>query len=171
MTWRKILAATDFSVCGDRATTLAGELARLHRAELVLLHVARLPAGMPARASVDPGDHHPIPAEVYLKQDAEASLAKVAEPLEAQDVRVSRVVEMGPVVEVILGVAERERVDLVVLGTHGRSGFMHLLMGSVAEQIVRRSPVPVLTLRDPRTRIAHDGLTEAEDHLRDETAG
>ena len=56
-------------------------------------------------------------------------------------------IEVGPVVDTVIEIVEKVNADLIVVGTHGRTGFAHLVLGSVAERIVRRSPVPVLSVR------------------------
>ena len=86
---------------------------------------------------------------------AEKRLAQVAK--ECLDDKVPRRIEVAigkPAVE-ILRVAERDSADLIVMATHGRTGVDHLILGSVAERVVRESPVPVLTVRGARGKHAH----------------
>jgi nucleotide-binding universal stress UspA family protein len=133
-----ILHPTDFSPNSDYALHLATALARDHGARLILLHV------------------RPIPTVVYGY--GEAVLPPETEDLQAElervhvgdpNVQVSRHFEEGDPVTQILNVAEESHVDLIVMGTHGRRGLSRLVMGSVAEQVVRRAPCPVLTVRTP----------------------
>lgn len=81
-----------------------------------------------------------------------AELHRVTEQLQgkAPKLRVHRVLAKGVPFDQILRVAKRLRCDLIVLATHGRTGLRHVLMGSVAKNLVRRSPCPVLTVRPPR---------------------
>ena len=79
-------------------------------------------------------------------------------------------VELGTPEETILRVAHGVGADVIIMGTHGRRGLAHLIVGSVAERVVRTSPVAVLTVRRPDA-MPHDSRTNAERDLEDETAG
>jgi nucleotide-binding universal stress UspA family protein len=83
------------------------------------------------------------------REDAEAYLAKVAAPLEAKGCRVKSVVALGPAVDTIVRAAQEGRVGLVAMSTHGRSGIGRLLLGSVAERVLRAAPAPVLLWKAP----------------------
>jgi nucleotide-binding universal stress UspA family protein len=77
----------------------------------------------------------------------EQELTALREKTKARWAKVTSVLEVGDVYDVILEVAKAQRCDLIVLGTHGRRGLSHALLGSVAEKVVRLSPIPVLTVR------------------------
>jgi nucleotide-binding universal stress UspA family protein len=83
----------------------------------------------------------------HQRGDADRYLAKVAEPLRDAGLRVECVVGLGRAAEAIAAVAGREQVDLIAMATHGRSGLSRLLMGSVAADVLRRAPVPVLLFK------------------------
>lgn len=139
---KTILCATDFSPCAAAAVACAADLARSLQAALVLVHVLPNPALLfpgPDLAGVLPD----IIAAV--QQQADAELQKVRRGISGIDVRT--VLREGPVHDAILGAAGEAKADLLVVGTHGRTGVKHLLLGSVAERIVRLSSVPVLTVR------------------------
>jgi nucleotide-binding universal stress UspA family protein len=139
---KTILHATDFSPCSDLALQLAGALARDYRARLVILHVGRPPVqphgGVMTAA--------PPLAEEWGRDELERQLRRRTVPdLDpAPDHRLEFADGAG---DEILRVAAEAGCDLIVLGTHGRSGVGKLLLGSVAEQVVRRAPCPVLTVR------------------------
>jgi nucleotide-binding universal stress UspA family protein len=136
---RTILHPTDFSERSAAAFRLACSLARDHGATLIVLHVAS-----PDVYLAD-GMYIPLPPghRLDLKRRLEALRP------EGGDVRIEyRLVEGGPAPE-ILRVAAEEPCDLVVMGTHGRTGLGRLLMGSVAELVVRKAPCPVLTVKEP----------------------
>jgi len=137
---RTILFPTDFSDLSRDALNVAAALARDHRARLVILHVIEQPV-----AAGEAGMILPLP-EGY-REKAEAQLAQV--PVPDPGLAVDRRLEEGPPVEVILRLAAAEGCDLIVLGTHGRTGLRRLLMGSTAEEILRRARCPVLTVRAP----------------------
>jgi universal stress protein A len=136
---RRILHPTDFSERSGNAFRLACALARDHGAPLLVLHV-QAPAviyGEGLMAAVPPG---------YIE-----GLRAQLEGVHAHDPRVvleHKLVEGDPAGE-ILRVARETGCDLIVLGTHGRTGLRRLLMGSVAEEVVRKSSCPVLTVKTP----------------------
>jgi nucleotide-binding universal stress UspA family protein len=137
---RTILHPTDFSEHSAQALRLACVLARDHRAKLILLHVAE-PAVIASSGVLMPAP--PAPFE-YNRAGLEARLAALAstEP----DVRIEcRVVFGGPGEEIVA--AAQDGCDLIVMGTHGRRGLGRLVLGSVAEQVMRRSPCPVLAVK------------------------
>ena len=137
-----ILAPTDFSEHSQQAIQYARELAQTFGATLVLLHVVELPPypieGLP-------------PSQLGgtlledLEQQATSDLAQVL--AKEAEVTVVRRVVVGIPYRRIVEVAADEKVDLIVMATHGRTGFSHLFMGSVAEKVVRTAPCPVLTIR------------------------
>jgi nucleotide-binding universal stress UspA family protein len=144
----RIVATTDFSESAEQSWRVAIELARVHRAELILLHVfVELPlyADVPAATVL----------EVYEEQRrwVQDELDARVRPVAAEGVTARVRLETGQTAETITRVAEEERADLVVAGTHGRSGLDRVFVGSVAERVVRTAPCPVLVVR-PRKAAA-----------------
>jgi nucleotide-binding universal stress UspA family protein len=139
----KILVATDFSPTSDRAVEQAMAMARAFGAELTLLNAWFAPMW----AMPDGGAIAPEPETIAkLSHWSEEQLEKVRQRCVAAGVRVrARTVE-GPPADAIPRVADEEGYDLIVLGTHGRTGVRHLLLGSVAEHVVRVSRTPVMTV-------------------------
>lgn len=142
---KKVCVATDFSEEGKHAETYGAALAKQFGGELHILHVLN---------DFDATVLHPDypstneTAEDYYKrmeQGAQELLNKVAEP--KPDFKVERVVRFGAAYHEICRYARDAKIDLLVVGTHGRTGLKHLLLGSVAERVVRGSPCPVLTVR------------------------
>lgn len=133
-----ILHGTDFSDRSNHALHMAAALARDYGARLVVLHVAATPPMVYSDGIIPPVDLDRI---VDQAREEFASL-----PLPANAVRRF---EEGDPEEVILRVAGEERADLLVLGTHGRTGMGRLLMGSVAERVLRKAQCPVLTVKMP----------------------
>jgi nucleotide-binding universal stress UspA family protein len=134
-----ILHPTDFSDQSANAFRLACALARDYGAHLVLLHVTVRPV-VAFGEGVFPGD-----LEDYRREGNE----KLDRLDPGPSVRVTRRLEDGDPVGDILRVAEEIHCDLIIMGTHGRTGLARLLMGSVAEQIVRKAPCPVVTVKTP----------------------
>jgi nucleotide-binding universal stress UspA family protein len=129
---RTIIHPTDFSDRSESALSLAWSLARDHGALLILLHVI-------------------VPTEdSWFQQDAAEVREKLNQmPMPGAEVRVDRRLIEGIPASEILRVAAETNADLIVLGTHGRTGVARALLGSVAEQVVRRASCPVLTLKMP----------------------
>ncbi len=145
---RRILVPVDFSECSHRALDYAVFVAERFDATVEVLHVWEAPqyAGMEVVVQM-PGDVHQSLAQ-FVQDQARAELRKMMAPLEARgDVRVNEHLETGEPCDVIVRRVTELGCDLVVVGTHGRRGISHLLMGSVAERVVRRAPCPVLTVR------------------------
>ncbi len=136
----RILHPTDLSESSALAMEYATALARQFNAELHLLHVISDPVvtvAPPIAGFIPKGYHEEI------RKHFEQELKKLAED---QDLKThARVSEGTPFVEIIR-YAREEGIDLIVMGTHGRSGLMSLLIGSVAENVVRKSRCPVLTV-------------------------
>ena len=93
----------------------------------------------------------PINVKDYAMRSAEAHLDDLSKRLRSDGVEVSAIATIGNVASEITACARRENVDLVVMGTHGRTGLAHVVLGSVTENVVRHSPVPVLTVRVPES--------------------
>ena len=142
---KKILAPTDFSEHAQGAVRSACMLAETFGATLHLLHV--LPEAIPA--SPDLMLAPSVPPEYYGDAEARAdeALRKVADPAWADVPAIATAVRWGTAVEAITDYATQQGIDLIVIATHGRTGLSHVLLGSVAERIVREAPCPVLTIR------------------------
>jgi nucleotide-binding universal stress UspA family protein len=150
MTAKHILVPTDFSEYADYALDYAIELAKTFQARLTVLYVLHL-------SSLALGEAPPtVLADIWeametnAQQQMQMALARVQEAGLQGD---SAIVEGIPF-QAILDTAKDKEADLIVMGTHGRTGLTHALMGSVAEKVVRLAPCPVLVTR---------GTTEASD--------
>lgn len=145
MTATHILVPVDFSEHSARALDCAKTLAQKFGASLHLLTVVPDPFVLP-----DPGPWYvPLP-ESYaegLGQDAESHLRGLLTTAEQTQLRAKSAVAFGDPYREILDYVKRASIDLIVMGTHGRGGVAHALMGSVAEKVVRTAPCPVLTVR------------------------
>lgn len=143
---RRILHASDFSRASQRAFAKAVEMAEQNNAELILLHV------LAPIASYVIGDHYTDPSlyarlEESARLEAEAGLKTLVEKAQKAKVKFKSMLLRGTTHEQILRAAKRCKADVVVIGTHGRSGISRLLMGSVAGRVVSAASCPVLTVR------------------------
>ena len=142
---RRILIPTDFSEDAssihEAALTLLGELQP--DAGIILLHVYHLPYEYTAYGA--------IPTSLDYFKDVEGAaedrLAELAQPLRERGVTVETMAKEGYPPEIIVDEAENAGADLIAMGTHGRSGLAHLLLGSTAERVVQHAKCPVLTVR------------------------
>lgn len=139
VTFKNILVATDFSDASKHALQSAAGIAEVNEAQLFVLHAMAPEPRLPV-----PLD--PLPASDRDLSEAKLNLQKVvcAEPFSR--VQHEEILERGPVSEVVLDAIRRKKIDLLVLGTHGRTGLKKIVLGSVAEELFRRAPCPVLTV-------------------------
>jgi universal stress protein A len=150
MAWKTILVPHDFSASANHATAIARDEARLHGASIVLLHVVDLPYQLgPDAVIVPPETGTPISIKEYAIQSAENHLQDIVARLAKEGTTATAVVAVGTPVDEISRAVDDHRIDLIVMGTHGRTGLRHLMAGSVTERVVRSSNVPVLTIRHP----------------------
>lgn len=150
---KRILLTTDFSEPAREAVGHACSLAEKFAAELHVLHVvedffASLPEYQLAM--------YPEDAFEYAMSEATRLLAEIPDPQWSAGRTVVRAVEKGRAYEEIVRYADEHQVALIVIATHGRTGLRHLIMGSVAERVVRGVPCPVLTVR-PRPAAGASG--------------
>lgn len=139
----RILLPTDFSDTAAHALDYARDLAARYRASVHLLHVVSDP-----RAQDWAGEVEGLVVPDLLgkwKGDAERRLGAIT----LGDVETVRAIRVGHAFVEILHYATQNAIDLIVMGTHGRGPVRHLLLGSVAEKVVRKAPCPVLTVRQP----------------------
>jgi nucleotide-binding universal stress UspA family protein len=149
-----ILVPSDFSECSDAALRYGLELARRFDARLHLLHVVQDPLTQPWAAE---GFSAPLfEAVEKWQREAKARLAAAIPLSDVGRVTVSATVAW-PYAEILRYAAEND-VDLIVMGTHGRSGVSHMLLGSIAEKVVRHAPCPVLTVRHPQREFVNDSV-------------
>lgn len=142
MNAKKIVFPTDFSTASDAGLSIATALCRDTGATLIVVHVEEPPIAYGG-------------GELYygLPEPDHPALATMLQAVVPTDSQVScehRLVMGDPATEIVK-VADDEQADMIVIGTHGRTGLSRLLMGSVAEQVVRRAKCPVLTVKHPVT--------------------
>lgn len=146
---RRILYPTDFSATATQALKHALFLAEQFEAELHMLHAIILHESDPR----DPDRHFPEPSEILsqLFEIADSEMAEIVRKNEAKTFSLVEAKVRGySAGEVILRYTDEHDIDLVVMGTHGRRGPARLFLGSVAEEVVRHAPCPVLTLREEK---------------------
>lgn len=179
MNIRTILVPVDFSKCSLLVTRQAAGLAARLGARIVVFHVSELPADVAAGAHVRPDGVDRTAAE-YLAADSRERLASFAEAAHEVGAEAEVDVAFGPVVPTILAAADALGADLIVIGTHGRTGLARIVLGSVAEGVAHKAHVPVMLVRrESRPECArascewcpHEGRSPAEQKIAAESQG
>lgn len=140
-----VLVPIDFSASADQALEFAMALARKLPARLTLLHVIHMiPLGL-----TDSGVPLPLAYMETLEADVRTSLATYRKRLTEAGLEAEVMSVHGSPFQSIIDVARDKQVDMIIMGTHGRTGLKHFLLGSVAEKMVRLAPCPVVITRGP----------------------
>jgi len=142
----RILCPVDYSEYSDHGLTYALCMADVFEAELRLLHVVEIPV-MPSYG-IAGGADMVLPIQDF-EQGAAEHMAELLKKCRARHPKTDGEVRTGSAFLEIINCARRCNAGLIVMGTHGRSALSHILMGSVAERVVRKAPCPVLTVKHP----------------------
>jgi nucleotide-binding universal stress UspA family protein len=142
---REILVPIDFGPASEAAVRYAAELASTCDATVTLLHVYEAPVFAYSGAPLMPMEDITAAFETGAREAVEKKVGEVAKDMP----RVKGLIRQGTAWRGINDVAKENAADLIVMGTHGREGLSRVLIGSVAEKVVRTSPVPVLTIHAP----------------------
>jgi universal stress protein A len=141
--FKKILSPTDFSEASYEGLAAADEIAKHFSADILLVHVVEpLVTAPPGPATFNVAEY-----QRELVQFAKNGLDAVAKERFSKGVKVEQVVLEGGAASQIVHFAEKMKVDLIVIATHGQTGWRHLLFGSVSEKVVRLAPCGVLTVQ------------------------
>lgn len=146
MNIQHILVPTDFSACSSHALNQAIELGRLLHARITLLHVVQMPYLVGSGAGMGEG------TALYTEQaetEAHQMLAAYAQRVSDAGLECDTIVDHATPFQRIVDHAEAHHVDLIIMGTHGHTGLQHMLLGSVAEKVVRLACCPVMVTREP----------------------
>ena len=142
---RRILHPSDFSAASNAAFKKAIEMAKASRAELLIVHVINPIIPVAGEGYVSPKMYEDLAAST--RAWARKQLDRLLVKAKKSGVRGKGVLAEGAAHEQIARIAKTKRADLVVMGTHGRSGFAKLFLGSVAGRVVTAAPCPVLTVK------------------------
>lgn len=156
-TVRRVLAPTDFSDASHTALRHAKEIALTYGAEIDLLHVV----DEPTYPSVYDVESMNFPGQETIER-VEEKLAEIAGDLIGVEHAMVKAA-LGPPVEEILNYVEENDVDLLVMATHGRTGLGRLMIGSVAERVVRQAPIPVFLVKPERASLLAEATHDETD--------
>ncbi|MDT0650473.1 universal stress protein [Autumnicola edwardsiae] len=143
---KKILVPTDFSDQAENALKVAAKLAKEFNSELHLLHVLELPLEL-----IDPVQGHSsrnLPESIFFMKLAHQRFSKLLQLPYLQDLRIHENVQFGEAFKGILEFSANNKCDLIVMGSHGASGFQEMFIGSNTEKVVRSSEIPVLAIKN-----------------------
>lgn len=141
---KKILIPTDFSTNAEHALKVAAQIAKNNNGEIILLHMLELPnQGSDAMVS-----GKSIPEIMFFKNAAINKLEDLMEADYLKDIPVSEIIQFEMAFDGILKISQKNEVDLIVMGSHGASGFKEMFIGSNAEKVVRNSEIPVLIIKE-----------------------
>jgi nucleotide-binding universal stress UspA family protein len=151
--YNKILVPLDGSELAEQVLPHVTQLAGCTGAEIVLLRVPT----EPMFDYIVPDPEIAVEMRRDLETGAQAYLAEISEELRSMGLRCSVMVAWGtPIHDTILDVARQVQADLITMSTHGRSGFARMVIGSIADEVVRHAPVPVLLVRPDIPRVTHE---------------
>jgi nucleotide-binding universal stress UspA family protein len=142
---RKILFCTDFSENSEAPRALAADYAKTFNASLAIAHVVQAWAGFPTYEFRVPVDLHEL--TLQIQESVSADLEEMAKQCTPGVPEVTTYCKIGSPAQEIVKLAKELNVDLIIMGTHGWTGFKHLLLGSVAENVLRLAACPVLVVK------------------------
>lgn len=140
---KKILVPTDFSVQAENALKVAAQLAKKDNSEIHLLHSMEMPLHL-----ANSGNTGSLPEALYFIKLAEKRFAELLERPYLKDVDIHQAIGHNEIYEDIIVDVERNEIDLIVMGSHGSSGFKEMFIGSNTEKVVRTSQIPVLVIKN-----------------------
>lgn len=140
---KKILIPTDFSDHAEYALKVAAQIAKKNNGEIILLHMLELPH----QGSDAVGAGSDIPEIMFFKNAAIRRLEDLMEEDYLDGLKVSEIIQFEMAFDGILNISQKNDVDLIVMGSHGASGFKEMFIGSNAEKVVRNSDIPVLIIK------------------------
>ncbi|MBU0509649.1 universal stress protein [bacterium] len=147
--FKKILCPIDFSEPSHEALKVASELAMKFEAELTVIHaIPDIPKATPPDPAIEATETY-LQYQRELERDSQRLLSDAVHRFTSHELKVREIIESGDAALIVAKIAEEEDADLVVLSTHGRTGWRRFVFGSVAERIVRHAQCPVLTIQTP----------------------
>lgn len=148
---KSILVPTDFSTQAENALKVAAQIANRFNGEIFLLHMLELPmqlVGTASGSAVGGGSNQNLPEALYFMQLAKKRFREIMSRPYLKNIKVHETVEFHQAFEGIMEVSDEHNCDLIVMGSHGASGFKEMFIGSNTEKVVRNSHIPVLVIKN-----------------------
>lgn len=157
---KNILVPTDFSDQAEKALKVAAQLARKFNGEIYLLHMLELPLQL-----IDPvqGSSHNLPEAIFFMKLAHQRFSKIMKEPYLKGIKVHETVEFHRAFEGIMEIGKEKKCDLIVMGSHGVSGFQEMFIGSNTEKVVRHSEIPVLVIKNEIPQFSIENFVFATD--------
>jgi nucleotide-binding universal stress UspA family protein len=156
---KRILVPTDFSKHAEYALRVAAQIAKKNNSEIYLLHMLELPHQ--GNDAISSGSA--IPQIMFFKNMAINKLETLMESDFLEGINVSEIIQFEKAFDGIMEISKKNEVDLIVMGSHGASGYEEMFIGSNAEKVVRSSEVPVLVIKNETEEFKADKLVFASD--------
>lgn len=156
---KRILVPTDFSAYAEDALQAAAQIAKKNNSEIFLLHMLELPHQM--SDAITGGSS--IPEVMLFMEKAREMFEKIKERSYLKDIPITEAVQFEKAFDGIITFSKKNKIDLIVMGSHGTSGFEEMLIGSNTEKIVRHSEVPVLVIKKSKDIFKTDTIVFASD--------
>lgn len=156
---KKILVPTDFSDHAEYALKVAAQIAKNNDGEIVLLHMLELPG----QGSDAIGSGSDIPEIMFFKNKAIEKLESLMDISYLDGITVSEIIQFEKTFEGIINISKKNNVDLIVMGSHGASGFQEMFIGSNTEKVVRSSDIPVLVIKKEEGEFSVEKFVFASD--------
>lgn len=163
---KRILVPTDFSHQAENALKVAAQMAKRFDGEIFLLHMLELPmqlVGTAASGSAVGGTNNNLPEAIYFMKLAKKRFQQIMKAPYLKDVRVHETVEFHQAFEGIMEVGDKHNCDIIIMGSHGATGFKEMFVGSNTEKVVRNSHIPVLVIKNEHPQFLIDDFVFATD--------
>ena len=156
---KRILVPTDFSKNAEYALKVAAQIAKKNNSEILLVHMLELPN----QESDAVSQGREIPEVMFFKNAVLRKLEELMEEDYLSGIKVSEIIQFELAFDGIMKISKAHDVDLVVMGSHGASGFKEMFVGSNAEKVVRNSEIPVLIIKEEQENFAVNNFVFASD--------
>lgn len=161
---KRILVPTDFSPQAENALKVAAQIAKKFEGEIFLLHMLELPMQLiqPVSGSAV-GSHSNLPEALFFMKLAKKRFREFMSKPYLKDVKVHETVEFHQAFEGIMEISQAHNCDLIIMGSHGASGFQEVFIGSNTEKVVRNSTIPVLVIKNEHENFSVENFVFATD--------
>ena len=155
---KRILVPTDFSPQAENALKVAVQMAEKHDSEIYLFHTVELPSHLATAANTSA-----LPESIYFIKLTEKRFSDLMKRPYLEDVDITQTIGHGEIYDDILNAVKEKNIDLIVMGSHGASGFKEMFIGSNTEKVVRTSEIPVLVIKNEHEKFKVNDFVFATD--------
>lgn len=164
---KRILVPTDFSPEAENALKVAAQMAKKFQGEIFLLHMLELPLQLLGTAAsgsaVGGGGNNNLPEAIYFMKLAHKRFEEIMSQPFLKGIRVHETVQFHQAFDGIMEISQKHNCDIIIMGSHGASGFKEMFIGSNTEKVVRNSHIPVLVIKNEHTSFNVENFVYATD--------